>query len=103
QPLPPRQPLAPLMERFEAHSRHCLPCRTAHGRIRTWRPRLLILAALLPLLTLALAALPASAAPTWLPLAGLAAGLLALAAERRLATWQRGLERGSGEPPRNRS
>jgi phenylpropionate dioxygenase-like ring-hydroxylating dioxygenase large terminal subunit len=102
-PLPPRQPLDPLMERFEAHSRHCLPCRTAHGRIRTWRPRLLILAALLPLLTLALAALPASAAPTWLPLAGLAAGLLALAAERRLATWQRGLERGSGEPPRNRS
>jgi phenylpropionate dioxygenase-like ring-hydroxylating dioxygenase large terminal subunit len=95
QPLPPRQPLGPLMERYEAHTRHCLPCRTAHQRIQRWRPRLLLLAVLLPLLSLAAAA--------WLPLAGLAAGLLALAAERRLALWQQGLERGSGEPPRNRS
>lgn len=48
--------------------------------------------------------LPAAApVPAWLPLAALAAGLLALAAERRLAGWQRGLERGSGEPLRNRS
>jgi phenylpropionate dioxygenase-like ring-hydroxylating dioxygenase large terminal subunit len=100
QPLPPRQELGPLMDRYASHTRHCRACRTAHGRIQRWRPWLLALAVALPLVALALAAL---AQPAWLLAAGAAGAGLALAAERQLARWQRGLERGSGEAPRNRS
>lgn len=93
-PLPERLPLAPLMDRFEAHTRHCRSCREAHGRIRRWRPRLLAAAVALPLALLL--------RPELLPPALVIALLLALA-ERQLARWQRGLEQGSGQPPRNRA
>ena len=100
-PLPPRQGLGPLMERYEAHTRHCLPCRTAHKRISAWRPRLRALAVALPLLALGLAQLLEP--KLGLLIAGAAAGGLTLAAERKLGRWQRGLEQGSGIPPRNLS
>jgi len=103
QPLPPRLPLEPLMERFDCHTRHCRSCREAHGRIVAWRPRLQCLALAVPLLALAAVLLwPALPAP-WLAGGGLLLGGLALAGERRLAGWQQGLECGSGVPPRNRS
>jgi phenylpropionate dioxygenase-like ring-hydroxylating dioxygenase large terminal subunit len=101
QPLPPRQGLAPLMDRFEAHTRHCRSCREAHGRIRRWRPRLQALLLLVPLALLAVVWLGLLAASAALLAAGLGAVLLLGALERQLARWQRGLERGSGEPPRN--
>jgi len=92
--LPPRLPLPALMDRFEAHTRHCRSCRTAHGRLRAWRPRLLALAVALPLLALLQAPL--------LPAALVVAALLGVLA-RQLGLWQKALERGSGHPPRNRS
>jgi phenylpropionate dioxygenase-like ring-hydroxylating dioxygenase large terminal subunit len=85
---------APLMDRFEAHSRHCCSCRTAHRRLRLWRPRLLAAAVAVPLLALLV--------PAFFPATLGLAALLALAA-RQLGRWQRGLEQGSGEPPRNRN
>ena len=84
---------AALMDRFEAHTRHCRSCRTAHRRLRLWRPRLLAAAVALPLLALL--------QPGLLPAALGLAALLALAA-RQLGRWQEGLERGAGQPPRNR-
>ena len=93
-PLAPRQGQAALMDRFEAHTRHCRSCRTAHARIQRWRPRLLVAALALPLL--------AVLQPALLPAALVVGVLLGLAA-RQLGLWQVGLERGSGEPPRNRS
>jgi phenylpropionate dioxygenase-like ring-hydroxylating dioxygenase large terminal subunit len=107
-PLPPRLELAPLMDRFESHTRHCRCCRTAHGRLQRWRPGLRLLAlalvlasALLPSL---LAALPQPLLLPWsLQLAGVGLAALLLALEARLGRWQRSLEQGSGEAPRNRS
>ena len=102
QPLPPRQGPAALMDRYEAHTRHCRSCSVAHARIRRWRPVLQALVALVPLLLLlAVVWLGGLAPSTVLVGSGLAVTALLLAAERRLARWQRGLERGSGEPPRN--
>jgi hypothetical protein len=101
QPLPPRQGPAALMDRYEAHTRHCRSCSVAHARIRRWRPVLQALVALVPLLLLAVVWLGGLAPSTVLVGSGLAVAALLLAAERRLARWQRGLERGSGEPPRN--
>jgi phenylpropionate dioxygenase-like ring-hydroxylating dioxygenase large terminal subunit len=91
--LGPRLGQAELMDRYGAHTRHCRSCRIAHGRLQRWRPRLLVAAVALPLLALL--------QPSLLPVALAAAGLLALAA-RQLSLWQRGLERGTGQPPRNR-
>ena len=99
QPLPPRLGLGPLMDRHDSHTRHCRACRTTHSRISRWRPRLLALAGGLPLLALALVAL---GNPTWLLAAGALGAGLSLAAERQCTRWQQGLERGSGEAPRNR-
>ena len=99
EPLPPRLPLVPLLDRFEAHTRHCRSCRTAHRRLRLWRPRVLAAAVVVPLLAL-LASTQLAAG--LLPAAALLGGLLALVA-RQMGLWQRGLEQGSGEPPRNAS
>ncbi len=93
QPLGPRLGPAALMDRFEAHTRHCCSCRTAHRLLRLWRPRLLAAAVALPMLAMLV--------PAFLPGALALAALLALAA-RQMGLWQRGLEQGSGEPPRNR-
>ncbi len=100
QPLGPRLSQAALMDRYEAHTRHCRSCRVAHRRIQSWRPRLLVLAYVLPLFGLAL---PLLVPLPWLLAAGFAGGGLALVGERQLGAWQRGLERGSGDPPRNRA
>jgi phenylpropionate dioxygenase-like ring-hydroxylating dioxygenase large terminal subunit len=101
QHLPPRLPVAALMDRYEAHTRHCRSCRQAHGRIRRWRPRLLAAAVVLPLLLLALATAGLVPASPLLLLAAPVAALLLLLLERQLRRWQEGLERGSGHPPRN--
>ncbi|MEX1316197.1 MAG: Rieske 2Fe-2S domain-containing protein [Synechococcaceae cyanobacterium] len=101
QSLPPRQGPAPLMDRFEAHTRHCRSCAVAHARIRRWRPWLQGLVVLVPLLLLAAVWLGGLQPSGLLVVSGLAVALLLLAVERQLARWQRGLERGSGEPPRN--
>jgi hypothetical protein len=108
QALPERADLPALMDRYGAHTRHCVSCRTAHDRIQRWRPRLQALAVGLPLLVLLALALSGSAqAPVVLSPAPLAAALLLelllLALVAQLGRWQQGLERGSGEPPRNRS
>ncbi len=102
QHLPPRLALPPLMERFEAHTRHCRSCRSAHQRLQAWRPRLLLLAAVAPVLVLALALVGG----WWhspLVFTAVAVVLLPLLAERQLGRWQQGLEQGSGQPPRNRA
>jgi len=103
QPLPERASLPALMDRYEAHTRHCRSCRTAHARIRLWRPRLLALAVALPLLLLLALALTGQSLATG-PLAlALVLELLLLAAAAQLGRWQQGLERGLGQPPRNRT
>ena len=113
QPLPQRAGVPALMDRYEAHTRHCRSCRTAHQRIRLWRPRLQALALAWPLLVLLALALngqsqapdplsPVSLSPAPLALA-LVLELLLLAAAGQLGRWQQGLEQGSGQPPRNRS
>jgi hypothetical protein len=61
------------------------------------------LLALLASTQLAAGLLPAALLPAALvPAAALLGGLLALVA-RQMGLWQRGLEQGSGEPPRNAS
>lgn len=101
QSLPPRQSLDPLMDRYDSHTRHCRHCGAAHRRIRAWRPRVRLLAVALPLLALSLSQLLQPQTAGWWLAVGAGAGALALAAERQLALWQDGLERGSGDPPRN--
>lgn len=101
QSLPPRQGPAALMDRYEAHTRHCRSCSLAHGRIRRWRPWLQAAVVAVPLALLAVVWLGLLAASAALLAAGLGVMVLLGALERRLARWQRGLERGSGEPPRN--
>jgi hypothetical protein len=108
QPLPHRADLPALMDRYGAHTRHCRSCRTAHDRIQRWRPRLQALAVALPLVVLLALALAsgsrASGSLAIWPLAlALGLELLLLAAASQLGRWQQGLERGSGQPPRNRS
>jgi hypothetical protein len=103
QPLPQRAGLPALMDRYEAHTRHCRSCRTTHQRIRLWRPRLQALALAWPLLVLLALALHGASLSTG-PLAlALLLELLLLAAAGQLGRWQQGLEQGSGQPPRNRS
>ncbi len=102
QTLPPRSGLPALMDRYEAHTRHCRSCRTAHRRIRRWRPRLQALAVALPLLVLVLLAVTGQSLGTGPLVVALLVELLLLAAAAQLRRWQLGLERGPGEPPRNR-
>ncbi len=95
QPLPPRLELAALMDREQAHTRHCHSCRTAQRRLR---------------LAQALgwgAILAALAAAAWLGASP--GGALALAAvavlglaQLQVGRWLGQLQRGTGQPPRNR-
>jgi phenylpropionate dioxygenase-like ring-hydroxylating dioxygenase large terminal subunit len=95
QSLPPRLLKEPLLERWQAHTRHCRACSRALRRIRLWRPLILV----------AMAAEVLSAAlPVVLPLkltlvALLVAGGLML---RQLNRWEHLLLQGDGLPPRNR-
>jgi len=95
QALPPRQRHEPLLERWQAHTRHCRACSGALRRIRVWRPWLVVaMVADLLLVSLPLAL------PLTLTLVALliAAGLL----WRQLNRWERQLLQGNGTPPRNR-
>ena len=99
QPLPPRQPNEPLLERWQAHTRHCHACSGALRRIRAWRPRIvvaLVADGLLMSLPLPLPLL----LPVKLTLVVLliVLGLLL----RQLNRWERQLLQGDGHPPRNR-
>ena len=94
-PLPPRLDRPALMERDQAHTRHCAACSGAQRAIRRWRP----LVATLPWLALLMIAVW----PTPLAL-GLGVGGAALAAAllRQLGIWERALRIGDDQPPRNR-
>ena len=95
QSLPPRQLREPLLERWQAHTRHCHACSGALRRLRALRP--LIVAAIGADVILA-------GFPLGLPLKIslvvllIAAGLLL----RQLNRWERQLLQGEGPPPRNR-
>ncbi|MBD2423045.1 Rieske 2Fe-2S domain-containing protein [Cyanobium sp. FACHB-13342] len=92
--LPPRLGLAPLMDRYESHTRHCRACSGALRGVRRWRPWLL---AALGLELVLAAWAPGVAARTALVLL---LGLTALVL-RQLSRWERQLLRGEGHPPRN--
>jgi hypothetical protein len=94
EPLPPRQSRHQLMERYDAHTRHCRSCAGADRRLRQVQP-----------LSWGMAAIAALAA-AWLG-AGLWGGLalmLAMAASLaglRIQRWLELLRYGNGLPPRN--
>ena len=93
--LPGRQTNTALLERWQAHTRHCRSCSGALRRIRQGRPVLLVVLAIELLL---------AASPLGLPLKLtllvllIASGLLL----RQLNRWERLLLQGDGHPPRNR-
>ena len=94
-PLPPRQGLEALMDRYQSHTRHCRACSGALRAIRRWRPAVLLALGLELLLV------------AWCPAAGgRLAGVVGLALTalllRQLHRWERQLLRGDGQPPRNR-
>ena len=95
QPLPPRLGPTALMERYEAHTRHCRSCSgalAALGKLQRF---------------CAIALLVALGAATLLPfaaakLAVLLMAALAAALWAQSRRWTRQLQQGSGQPPRNR-
>ena len=94
QPLPPRQRNEPLLERWNAHTRHCHACSGALRAIRRWRTLgLVVLVAGVVVASL----LPLALKPVLALL--LVAGGLGL---RQLQIWERQLLQGDGSPPRNR-
>ena len=96
QPLPPRQLNEPLLERWNAHSRHCRACSGALRRIRRGRGVLIVALVAEVVLT----ALPLPLMPVKLGLLLLLiAGGLALS---QLNRWERQLLQGEGKPPRNK-
>ena len=94
QPLPPRQELEPLMDRYQSHTRDCQSCSGALGRLRIARPWLwgsLWLAAVL-------VGLGQFGPLSWLGVTlAVATGL----AYRQCQRWERGLLAGDGQAPRN--
>ncbi len=97
-PLPPRQPVFELMERYHSHTENCSSCRTAHARLQQVRLGLAILFGLV----LALAPLTAQVFGTGpvigLTLLSLVAGVSWLGLGRLL----RQFYQGDPIPPRNR-
>jgi phenylpropionate dioxygenase-like ring-hydroxylating dioxygenase large terminal subunit len=93
-PLPPRQLDEPLLERWNAHTRHCAACSGALRGIRRWRTGLLVVTVAL---LLGFSALPNQLARITLLVLLALAGLLL----RQLGIWERGLLQGSGVYPRN--
>jgi len=94
QPLPPRQELAALMDRFHSHTRHCRSCSTALRRLQALRPWLwgsLWLSAVL-------VGLGQFGLLSWL---GLGLGLLTGLVTRQCQRWEQGLRAGDGHAPRN--
>jgi phenylpropionate dioxygenase-like ring-hydroxylating dioxygenase large terminal subunit len=95
QPLPPRLGLEALMEREQAHTRHCRSCSGALRRLTTLQR----LCGLLVVIGLALSALPL---PLSLRAVALLLVLLSLVLRAQCGRWIVGLRRGNGLPPRNR-
>ncbi len=95
QPLPPRQRNEPLLERWQAHTRHCRACSGALRRMRALRPLVLVVM----VADVVLASLPLLM-PVKLTLVVvlIASGLVL----RQLNRWERQLLQGDGHPPRNR-
>lgn len=93
--LPARLGLEALMEREQAHTRHCRSCSGAMVRLRQLRRgcELLVVAAL---------AVLAWQGPGPVAVAALLVAAAALALRAQLLVWLEGLRRGSGHPPRNR-
>lgn len=93
-PLPPRLDRLALMDREQAHTRHCAACSGALRAIRRWRP----VVATLPWLALL-------AIAWWhTPLALAVGGAVAAAAGallRQLGLWEQALLTGNARPPRN--
>ena len=94
-PLPPRQELEALMDRYHSHTRHCRSCSGALRRLEALRPWLwgaLWLAAVL----IGLGQLG------WLSWLGLTLALLAALGLHWSERWCQGLMAGDGRAPRNR-
>jgi phenylpropionate dioxygenase-like ring-hydroxylating dioxygenase large terminal subunit len=96
--LPPRQERAALMDRLEAHTRHCRSCSTALRRLEFCR-RSSVLLLVLSLMLLAWLGGGQAGGPA---LAALLVGAAALVLWLQSGRWIAQLLRGSGEPPRNR-
>ncbi|MEY2645521.1 MAG: hypothetical protein RLZZ611_2170 [Cyanobacteriota bacterium] len=96
QPLPPRLGEPALMERLEAHTRHCRSCSGALRRLTRLQQlcEVLVIGGLA-----ALAWCGGSGGPVLMTLVLTAA---ALALRWRCWAWIQQLQRGSGQPPRNR-
>jgi phenylpropionate dioxygenase-like ring-hydroxylating dioxygenase large terminal subunit len=95
-PLPPRLGRPALMEREQAHTRHCAACSGAQRAIRRWRP---VVATIPWLALLAIALWPTTPLVLVLGVSGAAAAALLL---RRLGLWEEALRIGDDHPPRNR-
>lgn len=94
QPLPPRQALAPLMDRLHSHTRHCRSCSTALRRLQALRPWLwgsLWLSAVL-------VGLGQFGLLSWI---GLVLGFVTGLVFRQCQRWEQGLRAGDGLAPRN--
>ncbi|MBM5800355.1 MAG: Rieske 2Fe-2S domain-containing protein [Cyanobacteria bacterium K_DeepCast_35m_m2_023] len=96
QPLPSRLSRQALLERWNAHTRHCRACSGALRGIRRWRVLVIVVLAC----TVVLISLPLPLLPLKLVLVLLliASGLLL----RQLHRWEQLLLQGEGHPPRNR-
>ena len=95
QSLPHRQLNEPLLERWNAHTRHCRACSGALRRIRRGRGVLIVaLAAEVVLIALTLPLMPVKLGSLLLIAGGLTL--------RQLNRWERQLLQGEGKPPRNK-
>lgn len=94
-PLPQRQDLDRLMDRYHSHTIHCRSCSLALRRIRQVRP-------LVWGLLWSSAVLIGVGTGLLLTLVGASIAAVAALALRQLASWEQGLTRGNGEAPRNR-
>ena len=93
-PLPPRQDVEVLMDRYHSHTKHCRSCSGALRRIRSLRPWLwgsLWLSAVLI----------GAAQLSWLFWLGIGLAALSGLSLRQTSRWQRGLLVGDGQAPRN--
>jgi phenylpropionate dioxygenase-like ring-hydroxylating dioxygenase large terminal subunit len=94
QPLPPRQDVEVLMDRYHSHTKHCRSCSVALRRIRSLRPWLwgsLWLSAVLV----------GAGQLSWLLWLGIGLAALSGLALRQTSRWQRGMLVGDGQAPRN--
>ena len=93
-PLPPRQDVEVLMDRYHSHTKHCRSCSGALRRIRSLRPWLwgsLWLSAVLI----------GAAQLSWLFWLGIGLAALSGLSLRQTSRWQRGLLVGDCQAPRN--